>query len=116
MAHAARRHATYEDVLTAPEHMIAELIRGDLHLQPRPAGPHAVAASVLTGELVPPFLRGKGGGPGGWIILAEPELHLGKHVLVPDIAGWRRTTMDHVANVPYFEIRPDWVCEVRALG
>ncbi|NJK32976.1 MAG: Uma2 family endonuclease, partial [Deltaproteobacteria bacterium] len=62
-------------------------------------------------ELGPPFKRGKGG-PGGWIILDEPELHLGEDVLVPDLAGWRRTTMDHVPNVPYFETRPDWICEV----
>lgn len=111
MSQAARRLATYEDVLAAPEHMVAELMAGELHLQPRPAGPHAVAATVLIGELEPRFRRGKGG-PGGWIILAEPKLHLGEDVLVPDIAGWRRSTMDHVANVPYFEIRPDWVCEV----
>lgn len=87
MSQAARRLATYEDVLAAPEHMVAELMAGELHLQPRPAGPHAVAATVLIGELEPRFRRGKGG-PGGWIILAEPELHLGEDVLVPDIAGW----------------------------
>ena len=111
MTELARRQATYEDVLAAPEHMVAELLAGELHLQPRPAGPHAVAASVLGEELGPPFRRGKGG-PGGWIILDEPELHLGGDVLVPDIGGWRRTTMDHVANVAYFETRPDWICEV----
>jgi Uma2 family endonuclease len=107
----ARRLATYEDVLAAPEHQVAEILAGELHLHPRPAGPHTVAASVLGEELGPPFKRGKGG-PGGWIILDEPELHLGGDILVPDLGGWRRTTMDHVANVPYFEIRPDWVCEV----
>jgi Uma2 family endonuclease len=107
----ARRLATYEDVLAAPEHQVAEILAGELHLHPRPAGPHALVASVLGEELGPPFRRGKGG-PGGWIILDEPELHLGGDILVPDLGGWRRTTMDHVANVPYFEIRPDWVCEV----
>ncbi len=111
MSEPARRLATYEDVLAAPEHMVAEVLGGELYLHPRPAGPHTVAATVLTGELVPPFRRGKGG-PGGWIILAEPELHLGSDILVPDIAGWRRTTMDHVGNVPYFETRPDWICEI----
>jgi Uma2 family endonuclease len=107
----ARRLATYEDVLAAPEHQVAEILAGELHLHPRPAGPHTLVASVLGEELGPPFRRGKGG-PGGWIILDEPELHLGGDILVPDLGGWRRTTMDHVANVPYFEIRPDWVCEV----
>lgn len=107
----ARRLATYEDVLAAPEHQVAEILAGELHLHPRPAGPHAAAATAMSDELGPPFKRGKGG-PGGWIILFEPELHLGGDILVPDLVGWRRTTMGHVANVPYFEIRPDWVCEV----
>lgn len=107
----ARRVATYEDVLAAPEHQVAEILAGELYLQPRPASPHAMAATVLGEELGPPFRRGKGG-PGGWIILDEPEFHLGGDILVPDLGGWRRTTMDHVANVPYFVARPDWVCEV----
>jgi Uma2 family endonuclease len=111
MSEPAGRKATYEDILAAPEHMVAEILDGELYLHPRPAGPHTAAATVLAEEIGPPFGRGKGG-PGGWIILNEPELHLGSDVCVPDIAGWRRTTMDHVANVPYFEIRPDWVCEV----
>ena len=33
------------------------------------------------------------GGPGGWYILDEPELHLGEEILVPDLAGWRRERM-----------------------
>lgn len=111
MSQPARRRASYEDVLAAPERMVAELLAGELHLHPRPAAPHAVATSALGEELGPPFKRGKGG-PGGWLILDEPELHLGEDVLVPDLAGWRRTTMDHVGNQPYFETRPDWVCEV----
>jgi Uma2 family endonuclease len=111
MGKPAKRIATYDDVLAAPPHKVAEIIEGELVLSPRPAGPHSVAASVLMGELGPPFGRGRGG-PGGWIILMEPELHLGPDVLVPDLAGWRRETMGAVANEPYFTIRPDWVCEV----
>jgi len=111
VSESAHRYATYEDVLAAPAHQVAEIIAGQMHLHPRPAGPHAVASSALGEELGPPFKRGKGG-PGGWIILDEPELHLGAEIMVPDLAGWRRETMDHVGNVPYFEIRPDWVCEV----
>jgi hypothetical protein len=80
------RPATYQDVLDTPEHMVAELIRGALHLQPRPALRHARASSVLGAEIVVPFDRGRGG-PGGWWILDEPELHLGDDVLVPDLAG-----------------------------
>jgi Uma2 family endonuclease len=106
----AKRRASYEDILKAPPHKVAEIIDGDLILSPRPAGPHA-AATALGEELGPPFKRGRGG-PGGWIILDEPELHLGPDVLVPDLGGWRRETMNTIPNEPYFTIRPDWVCEV----
>jgi Uma2 family endonuclease len=106
-----RRPATYEDVLAAPPHKVAEIIAGELVLSPRPPGPQAVAKSALVAELGPPFKRGRGG-PGGWIILGGPELHLGSDVLVPDLAGWRRQTMEVVRNEPYFTIRPDWVCAV----
>lgn len=107
----ARRLATYDDVLAAPSSMVAELLAGELHLQPRPAMPHAAAASALSDELGPPFKRGKGG-PGGWIIVYEPELHLGSDVLVPDLGGWRRTTLATLPRAAYVETRPDWVCEV----
>lgn len=106
-----KRRATYQDVLDAPENMVAEIIDGDLHLSPRPGGPATSVASVLTGELYPPFSRGIGG-PGGWIILLEPELHLADDVLVPDLAGWRRERMAVVPEGAAFEIPPDWICEV----
>ena len=112
MGKPATQPATYDDVLTAPEHKVAEIIEGELVLSPRPAGPHAVAESRLFGEINGPFALGRGGS-GGWIILMEPELHLGSDVLVPDVAGWRRDTMNAVAMKPaYFTTRPDWVCEV----
>lgn len=111
MAAPVQKRATYEDVLAAPENRIAELIDGVLYTQPRPAGPHTSVTSVLGVELGAPFGRGRGG-PGGWILLYEPELHLGPDVLVPDYAGWRRERMPAVGNVPYFELPPDWLCEV----
>lgn len=111
MTDPARRFATYEDVLDAPEHQVAEVLAGSLYLNPRPGVPHTTAATGLGEELGPPFKRGKGG-PGGWIILDEPELHLGADILVPDLAGWRLTTVSHFSNQAYIETRPDWVCEV----
>jgi Uma2 family endonuclease len=111
MTDPAERRASYADVLAAPPDKVAEVVEGELYVHPRPAGPHTAAATALGEELGPPFKRGRGG-PGGWILLNEPELHLGGDILVPDLGGWRRTTMDHVANSPYFAVRPDWVCEV----
>ncbi|HEX7192152.1 MAG TPA: Uma2 family endonuclease [Thermoanaerobaculia bacterium] len=106
-----REKATYEDLLKVPDTMVAELIDGELYSSPRPAGPHSVATSVLVGDLNPAYQRGRGG-PGGWWILIELELHLGYDVLVPDIAGWRRERMPEVPLSHVFSIAPDWVCEV----
>ena len=107
-----KRRATYEDVLAAPPHKVAEVIDGVLYLFSRPAKPHAAASSALGEELGPPFKRGRGG-PGGWILLDEPELHLAEDIVVPDLAGWRRERMPVITtDHPYFDLAPDWVCEV----
>jgi Uma2 family endonuclease len=111
MADPAHRRATYQDVLDAPPHKIAEIIDGELRLQPRPALRHSAAASALGEELGPPFKRGRGG-PGGWILLDEPELHLRDDILVPDLVGWRRERIGLLPAAAYIELPPDWVCEV----
>jgi Uma2 family endonuclease len=111
MAQPARRPATYQDVLDAPPDRVAELISGALYTHPRPASPHARASSVLGIELGGPFDRGRGG-PGGWLLLDEPELHLGPDVVVPDLAAWRRTRMPEMPDAPFFTLAPDWACEV----
>ena len=106
-----RPRATYQDVLDAPEHRVAEIIDGTLHTHPRPAPPHAVASSSLGSDLLTTFQFGRGG-PGGWWIIFEPELHLGEDVVVPDLAGWRRERMAELPDTAYFTLAPDWVCEV----
>lgn len=112
MAISRNRPAVYADLYDVPENQVGEIIGGELFATPRPALPHANAASVLGGLLFDPYRRGIGG-PGGWIILDEPELHFGDDVLVPDLAGWRR---ERFADVPKgtvgIEVVPDWVCEV----
>ena len=70
------KRATYEDILKLPENMVGEIIDGELFVSPRPRPDYALAISSLCEELVGPFSKGKGGGPGGWWILAEPEIHL----------------------------------------
>ncbi len=105
------RPATYQDVLDAPPHVVAEIVAGTLHTRPRPAKRHAWAGSRLGGRLDGPFNSGDGG-PGGWLIIDEPELHLGEDIVVPDIAGWRLETMTEDMEGAVFEQAPDWVCEV----
>lgn len=108
---AARKCATYKDVLAAPADVVAEVLFGVLHTHPRPAIPHARVSSRLGSELDGPFDRGRGG-PGGWILVDEPELHLYEDIIVPDLAGWRRERLPRLPNAAFFELAPDWVCEV----
>src|SRR5712691_9173431 len=84
---------------------------GDLPATPRPSPRHSAASSGLGGALHGPFDRGRGG-PGGWRILDEPELHLGRDVVVPDLAGWRRERLPRLPEEAFFSLAPDWVCEV----
>lgn len=107
----AEKFATYEDLFDLPDHIVGEIIHGQLITHPRPAPKHAVASSAVGGELVSLFQKGRGG-PGGWWILDEPELHLDRHILVPDLAGWRRERLPTMPETAYFTLPPDWVCEV----
>ena len=111
MTDTAKRQASYDDLRALPENMVGEILGGELHATPRPAPRHARAYSSITGTLWGPFDHGRGG-PGGWWIIDEPELHLGVDVIVPDIAGWRRTRMPTLPETAWFELAPDWVCEI----
>lgn len=114
-----RRRATYEDVLAAPENVTAEVLDGDLHLMPRPRRSHLRSASGLGSFLFGAFHVGAGG-PGGWTILVEPELHLGAEpdIVVPDIGGWRAGRLVDRDDVdePFITVPPDWACEVLSPG
>ncbi len=105
------RPATYQDVLDAPPHMTAEIAGGRLHLHPRPASRHARATFRMAGQLDGPF-QGGPSGPGGWHLTIEPELHLGPDILVPDLAGWRRERLPVFPDTAFFELAPDWACEI----
>lgn len=111
MGDPAKRRATYDDLCAVPEHLVAEIINGNLVTQPRPAFPHARAAGKLGTKLGRPFDDGEDG-PGGWVLLPEPELHLHGEVVVPDMAGWRRERMPVIPSTASTTLAPDWVCEV----
>ncbi|MGH8477280.1 MAG: Uma2 family endonuclease [Methylococcales bacterium] len=106
-----QRLPTYQDLFDLPDHIIGEILNGQLITQPRPLPRHARSTSIIGGELMAPYDQGRGG-PGGWWILDEPELHLGPDILVPDLAGWRRERMPYLPEEAYFSMAPDWIAEV----
>jgi Uma2 family endonuclease len=108
-----RYDAVYAELEAVPPHRVAEIIDGEVVTSPRPGAPHTRAASRLGMKLGGPFDLGEGG-PGGWVILDEPELHLGSpvDVVVPDLAAWRRERLPQMPDTAAFELAPDWVCEV----
>lgn len=114
MALRASALATYDDLAALPEHVVGEIVFGMLHTHPRPRPMHARVSSRLGVRLGGRFDHD---GPGGWVLLDEPELHLGPHVVVPDLAGWRRERLPEIpVDEPYFELPPDWCCEVLSKG
>jgi Uma2 family endonuclease len=108
-----KRRATYDDLLRVPDTMVAEIVDGELVVSPRPATPHAYAATEMSADLLHVFHGTEArSGPGGWWILSEPELHFADDVLVPDLAAWRCTRMPTVPNAPAITLAPDWLCEI----
>ena len=97
----------------APDRMKAEILEGVFYMMNRPRTEHTGVASRLGMVLGSPFDLGVGG-PGGWVILDEPELHLGRRPdkLGPDLAGWRRERMPKLPRTAEITVAPDWVCEV----
>jgi Uma2 family endonuclease len=118
MAEAAKQlEDLYPQLEALPENMVGEIINGRLIASPRPSGRHGVVSSGLGSDLLIPYQRGRGG-PGGWWIIDEPEIHFIRdtEVLVPDIAGWRKERMPYPPEGHRFEIVPDWVCEILSPG
>ena len=111
MLEPALKNTLFDDFMALPEHHTGEIIHNVLYSQPRPAPQHANTYSVLGYTVGAPF-HGGIGGPGGWWIIDEPELHIEGHILVPDLAGWKRERMPELPETAWFECAPDWVCEI----
>lgn len=101
-----KRNATYADLSSIPDGWNGQLIDGDLWAFPRPSLGHALAISRLFRELGP----AEHDREAGWILLFEPEIWFGKHLLIPDVAGWKRPRTPNV-EVHSATLAPDWVCE-----
>ena len=107
----AKRLATYADLLALPDDTRAEIIGGEIVVQPSPTPAHQSTIGEIYAELRNPFQRGRGG-PGGWWLIQDVDVEFGPHdVCRPDISGWRK---DRVAVFPAerpVRHRLDWLCE-----
>ena len=83
MTLAARRQTTYKDLLALPEHLVGEIVGGELVVSPRPAMQYAGGVTAL-----------------------------GATIVVPDLAGWRVDRMPAPPSETFMTLAPDWVCEV----
>lgn len=110
MSKPADRIATYDDLVNVPDNMVGEILSGSLVTHPRPSPKHSLAASAIGALLFTNFQSSEN--TDGWWILDEPECHLAADVVVPDIAGWRKATMPVLPETAWFDIPPDWVCEI----
>jgi Uma2 family endonuclease len=113
VSYIAHEPSLYESLAALPEGLTGEIINGQIHTQPRPAWPHALASSRLGSDIEGPYGRGRGG-PGGWWIIFQPEIHftLDIEVTVSDLAGWRRERMPIPPDSHKIQVVPDWVCEI----
>lgn len=111
MSGPVKRNATYDDLVELPENVVGEIIGGELYATPRPRLRHALTHGALQALLHREFHQGAGG-PGGWWIVPEPELHLGPDTVVPDLAAWRVSRLAEIPDVPFMTLAPDWLCEI----
>jgi len=107
----ANKRAVYEDLFAIPENMTGEIIDGELIVTPRPSRRHVYAGSTLGDEIGPPYRLGRGG-PGGWVILDEPEIAFAGNILVSDMAGWKKERFPIEEPHNWISVAPDWVCEI----
>lgn len=116
MSGPAKKKANYDNLFSIPDNMTGEIIAGELIVTPRPSRKHGYVAYSLGGRLTPPYQFGEGGGPGGWIFIAEPEIGFGEDILVPDVAGWKRARFPVDEGHNWISVSPDWICEVLSPG
>jgi Uma2 family endonuclease len=111
MARPLEKLATWEDIAGMPEGARVEILGGAIVTAPSPLPRHSFLQVGLSHYLGGPFALDEE--PGGWWILAEPDVELGPHdVVEPDLAGWRRERVPGFPDDRPIRIVPDWICEI----
>jgi len=107
----ARKLATYEDLLPIPEDVHAEILAGELIVQPGASNEHQYLQSGLSEHIGRLF--GKKRPPGGWWILPDVDVRFTPHDVVrPDHSGWRRSRLADPFQPGPIDVVPDWICEI----
>lgn len=63
MSTPAEKKSVYEDLYDVPDHLIGQIIDGQLHTQPMPSPSHSKVTSDLGMVIGPPYRFGRGEGP-----------------------------------------------------
>lgn len=108
-----KKPVSYGDIEALPPGWVGEIVAGELHASPRPAVGYLRVTTRLSAVLATQVEQTPTG-PGDWWFLREPELHFEPHVVVPDVAGWRRERVAEPTDPeqPWLTAAPDWLCEV----
>jgi Uma2 family endonuclease len=97
--------------LALPEGVRAEILDGEIVVQPSPTPAHQSTIGEIYAELRGPFQRGRGG-PGGWWLIQDVDVEFGPHDVVrPDVSGWMKDRVPVFPAERPVRHRPDWVCE-----
>ncbi len=100
----------YDELLALPDDVIGEIMEGELVVTPRPA--HLATSTTLALGAELSKATAESAGRHGWWIFDDAKLRLGSNLLVPDLAGWRRQRMPKKSDKKFFDLAPDWACEV----
>src|ERR1041385_7591912 len=73
MSSSGTKPPTLADLDALPAGVVGEIIEGVLYTMTKPRARHQLTASGISADLRAPFLLGRGG-PGGWWIIAEPGI------------------------------------------
>ncbi len=106
-----KRGAGEADLDLVPDDLTGEIIDGNLYAFPRPAILHSRGVGRMYKLLGP---ADDDDGSDGWVILFEVAIWFTRrkrHMLVPDLAAWRRARLPEVPDAKSFTLAPDWVCE-----
>ena len=96
--------------------MVAELIRGALHLHPRPAPPHAIAGSSLGGEHRRPVPARAAAAPAAGGSSTSRSSTSARTCSCPISPDGGASACPRHPRRPISSFAPDWTCEILSPG